>query len=198
MFIEEYPGRVSPELCEEIVARFEAEPRQHASVVGGGGVSEARPELRTGTMLSAAPHKSPDWKALVKRVSPAFQETLKLYAAKYTGLRMVMEGEGLALTIPLIERVEPGQGFKWHYDQSAQFWQRVLAGLLYLRTVDDGGQTEFADQQCKIQPVAGKILLFPPYWTHVHRGVTPGSGTKYVMSYFWIYAKAATAAPAQS
>ena len=53
-------------------------------------------------------------------------------------------------------------------------------------TINTGGHTEFSDGKL-IKPKAGKIVLFPPYWTHFHRGVTPTSETKYVMSYFWTY-----------
>jgi hypothetical protein len=65
----------------------------------------------------------------------------------------------------------------------------VVAGLLYLRTITQGGHTEFAAQDRRIQPEAGKIALFPPFWTHLHRGVSPVSETKYVLSFFWSYVK---------
>ena len=84
------------------------------------------------------------------------------------------------------ERVDPGQGFDWHYDATRSVTDRVAAGLLYLRTVTEGGETEFFDGR-KVKAQAGKIALFPPYWTHLHRGVTPTRETKYVLSYFWIY-----------
>jgi hypothetical protein len=86
----------------------------------------------------------------------------------------------------MIERVDPGQGFDWHYDATRSVTDRVAAGLLYLKTVTEGGETEFFDGR-KVKAEAGKIALFPPYWTHLHRGVTPTRETKYVLSYFWIY-----------
>jgi hypothetical protein len=30
------------------------------------------------------------------------------------------------------------------------------------------------------RPAQGKLLLFPPFWTHVHRGVTLEKGVKYI------------------
>ena len=88
-----------------------------------------------------------------------------------------MEWEGLDCTLPLIERVDPGQGFNWHYDQTADTKdRRILAGLLYLKTVASGGHTQFLHQNTDVKPEAGKIVLFPPFWTHIHRGVTPAAG----------------------
>ncbi len=43
-----------------------------------------------------------------------------------------------------------------------------------------GGETEFQHQAVKITPEAGKLVLFPPFWTHLHRGKTLQSGIKYI------------------
>lgn len=185
MLIEEYPAAVSPALCEEIIACFERDPARGPSAV----VVEGRPEphsVRSGTSLAIS-RESPEWERLFMAVVPALRSTMDAYLTKYPGLAALIEWEGLDCSLPRIERVDPGQGFDWHYDHARGAQERVLAGLLYLRTVRGGGQTEFAHQDVLVQPEAGKIVLFPPFWTHIHRGVTPVSGPKYVMSYFWNY-----------
>ena len=55
-------------------------------------------------------------------------------------------------------------------------------------TVDEGGETEFLNQEVKINPERGKLILFPPFWTHEHRGVTLKEGTKYIAT-TWIVFK---------
>jgi hypothetical protein len=35
------------------------------------------------------------------------------------------------------------------------------------------------------RPAQGKLILFPPFWTHVHRGVTLARGVKYIAT-TWI------------
>jgi hypothetical protein len=35
-------------------------------------------------------------------------------------------------------------------------------------------------QEVLIRPAQGKLVLFPPFWTHVHRGVTLRAGVKYI------------------
>jgi hypothetical protein len=42
-----------------------------------------------------------------------------------------------------------------------------------------GGETEFLHQKLKVTPRPGNLVLFPPFWTHVHRGVTLQQGMKY-------------------
>jgi hypothetical protein len=183
MFIEEYPDLVAPDLCEQIVALFESDSRKKPSVTTAGRVS-----IRTGTQLNPKPHASAEWKRLMMEVKPAIVEAMRLYALKHENMRRLLEAEKLSYTPPMIERVNPEEGFGWHYDHMFDTPTRVVAGLLYLRTIQKGGETMFLEQQHGIPPVAGKIAMFPPFWTHVHQGVTPVSEPKYVLSYFWVYA----------
>lgn len=59
---------------------------------------------------------------------------------------------------------------------------RSLLFMFYLNDVDDGGQTEFFHQQRAVQPRAGRMVIAPAYFTHAHRGCTPISGDKYILT----------------
>jgi predicted 2-oxoglutarate/Fe(II)-dependent dioxygenase YbiX len=184
MLIEEFPGAVSPDLCAKIIAAFERDPGRKASRVIVEGKA-AKHEFRSGTQLAFS-RQSPEWEALFMAVVPVMRTTMEQYMAKHRGLAELVDAEGLDCTLPMIERVDPGQGFDWHYDATRPVTDRVVAGLLYLNDVTEAGETEFIDG-LKVKPAAGKIVLFPPYWTHFHRGVSPTREAKYVWSYFWIY-----------
>lgn len=54
----------------------------------------------------------------------------------------------------------------------------------YLRDIAEGGETEFPFQLQHVKPKAGLLLLFPPFWTHLHRGVSPVSAVKYNITNF--------------
>jgi hypothetical protein len=62
---------------------------------------------------------------------------------------------------------------------------RSLLFMFYLNDVAEGGQTEFFYQQRAIQPRAGRMVIAPGYFTHTHRGCTPISGDKYILT-SWI------------
>jgi hypothetical protein len=62
---------------------------------------------------------------------------------------------------------------------------RTLLFMFYLNDVAEGGQTEFFYQQRAIQPKAGRMVIAPAYFTHTHRGCTPISGDKYILT-SWI------------
>ena len=71
--------------------------------------------------------------------------------------------------------------FNWHCERSYyQSHQRALVFMTYLNDVEDGGETEFYYQQLKIKPVKGKMVIWPPDFTHKHRGITSPTQEKYI------------------
>ena len=89
-----------------------------------------------------------------------------------------------------IQRTSPGEYYHWHIDGgSHEFSQRQLVAVWYLNDVPGpGGETEFSFQDIRIRPEAGKLLLFPPFWTHEHRGVTLQAGVKYIATTWVVFA----------
>ena len=82
-----------------------------------------------------------------------------------------------------IQRTKPSGGFHlWHHDGGSPLWHRQLVTLLYLNDDYDAGETEFLYQSVRIKPQAGKFIIFPAQWTHMHRGNPPIGGTKYILT----------------
>ena len=81
-----------------------------------------------------------------------------------------------------IQHYAPNEGFfNWHCERSYyQSHQRALVFMTYLNDVEDGGETEFYYQQLKIKPVKGKMVIWPPDFTHLHRGITSPTQEKYI------------------
>jgi hypothetical protein len=64
--------------------------------------------------------------------------------------------------------------------------KRFLVFFLYLND-NDGGETIFPEFNIKVQPKAGKMLMFPPQWTHKHRAEKPKSQPKYILGSYLHY-----------
>lgn len=172
-FIVGYPV-LSRDECEAIVARFEADPRKRPSRTA----TRANPLVRTGTMLDLPAY--PEWADVCARVVDFTRKCLDRYAASFPALQDLARPENCRITPPLMERIEPGQFYGYHIDAGpGGTHDRLVSGLLYLRDVAGGGQTEFPFQNVSIVPRAGMFLLFPPFWTHLHRGVSPENQVKY-------------------
>ena len=56
--------------------------------------------------------------------------------------------------------------------------------MIYLNDVDEGGETAFFHQDLKIKPEKGKMVIFPPYFTHMHKGMCPISNDKYICNIY--------------
>lgn len=97
-----------------------------------------------------------------------------------------------------IQKTSPGGKYVWHIEnnQSSQCFEtgsaaRSLTYIIYLNDVEEdcGGCTGFLYQKIKVQPKAGRIVVFPPYWTHVHAGHPLLSGVKYIAT-GWFFSEA--------
>ena len=59
-----------------------------------------------------------------------------------------------------------------------------MAMVIYLKTVEEGGETSFLRQGLKLKPLVGDGVFFPPFWTHAHCGEIPLSEDKFIISTF--------------
>ena len=73
-------------------------------------------------------------------------------------------------------------GYKaWHTEHGAgeEASHRILAWMMYLNDAKSG--TEFM-QYPTVRARMGRCVIWPAGWTHVHRGVIPNKGLKYIIT----------------
>jgi hypothetical protein len=63
--------------------------------------------------------------------------------------------------------------------------KRVFTFIWYLNDVNEGGETLFFEKY-SIKPQKGKLVIFPAEWFFQHKGKTPISNDKYIIT-GWIY-----------
>jgi len=83
----------------------------------------------------------------------------------------------------------------WHCEVYPQLpdnepLHRTLLFMFYLNEVTEGGQTEFYYQQKTIKPAQGRMVIAPAYFTHTHRGCTPISADKYILTSWILFNRA--------
>ncbi len=180
--IVEFGHALTPELCAEIIDCFEHEPGARPGVVfRPDGSSEVDAGLKTSTDFLIQPDSSPRWLAIDRQLNEAMQRALAVYAERFFWLPRLPT----TFCSYQIQRTQVGQGFDWHADEDGR---RRLALIFYLNDDFEGGATEFVYQRLNYQPKAGSLLMFPPYWTHVHRGRQVTAGTKYIATSFLLHA----------
>ena len=86
-----------------------------------------------------------------------------------------------------IQKYNPGQAyFSPHCENSTKNNDRILAWMVYLNTVENGGETYFPHYQKYVKAEEGKCVIWPAYWTHVHHGIPSNNDTKYIATGWFI------------
>ena len=73
-------------------------------------------------------------------------------------------------------------------DSSPRQIKRSHVVMYYLNDVREGGETEWYYQNLTIKPKKGSLVIWPAYFTHLHKGHIPISNDKYIIT-MWIEPK---------
>ena len=181
-FIFEKHNALSRSLCEQMIHRFEENTdEQFAGRIGQVAVQNSAVKRSTDLLISG----KQQWKdidcALFQSLACAMREfraTFPYFSGRFKDM-----GYGM-------QRTRNNEYYHWHIDGgSHDFSNRQLVAIWYLNDVPGpGGETEFLIQQVRIKPEQGKLLLFPPFWTHEHRGVVLQKGVKYIATTWIVFA----------
>ena len=166
--------------CNNVIQKFELDDRKRQGQVGSG----VRLDIKRSCDLSITGKE--DWKsydeAFFKSLNNALKEYLKFIPEEYIQFKALGRFEDD--TGYQIQKTQPGDYYIWHHDQTKT---RLVTFIWYLNDVKDDGYTEFIDGT-RIQPEAGKLIIFPATWDFLHRGVSPKTETKYICT-GWVHAE---------
>ena len=77
--------------------------------------------------------------------------------------------------------------FKEHVDvMDYNSARRFLVFFTYLDD-NEGGHTSFSEYDKRVQPKAGRLLMFPPTWTYKHTAELPIEKPKYILGSYLHY-----------
>jgi hypothetical protein len=181
-FIFEKQNALTEEFCVDAIERFEHNREDHyPGRIGQLADHDNSIKRSTDLVVSGKPHWQDVDRALFKSLGIAIRE----FRNQYPYFNGPFKDMGYGL-----QRTNPGEFYHWHIDGgSHDFSYRQLVAIWYLNDVEGpGGETEFLYQSVKIKPEQGKLLLFPPFWTHEHRGVQLQSGVKYIATTWIVFA----------
>ena len=181
-FIFEKPNALTQEFCEDVIERFEHNKEdQYPGRIGQMADHDNSIKRSTDLVVSGKPHWQDVDRALFKSLGVAIRE----FRNQYPYFKGPFKDMGYGL-----QRTNPGEFYHWHIDGgSHDFSYRQLVAIWYLNNVEGpGGETEFLYQDVKIKPEQGKLLLFPPFWTHEHSGIQLDSGIKYIATTWIVFA----------
>ena len=181
-FIFEKHHALSPQVCQLAIERFEQHSDEHYEGRIGQNVGKDRNiKKTTDLVVSGKPH----WKDIDRSLFHSLSQAILEFRETYPYFKGPFKDMGYG-----IQRYNAGEHYHWHIDGgSHDFSHRQLVAIWYLNDVPGpGGETEFLFQNIKIKPEQGKLVLFPPFWTHEHRAVTLQKGVKYIATTWVVFA----------
>ena len=84
-----------------------------------------------------------------------------------------------------IQKTLPTEGYHvWHLEHMKGFENesRAFVYSIYLNDVEEGGETEFLHFSKRVKPKKGRIVIWPAAFPYLHRGNSPLSGEKYILT----------------
>jgi len=181
-FVFEKANALPKEFCADVIARFEKdEEGQYKGRIGQLANEDDNIKKSTDLVVSGKEH----WKDVDKALFQSLGKAILEFREPYPFFNGPFKDMGYG-----VQRTNPGEHYHWHIDGgSHDFSHRQLVAIWYLNDIaGPGGETEFLFQDIKIKPELGKLILFPPFWTHEHRGVTLEKGTKYIATTWVVFA----------
>jgi len=187
-FIDVFDDALEADYCATLIAKFEADERKYeGGVVGANGEFALCPEFKKVTELAIS--FLSEWSDVEIALRENLGKHLELMKDNHLGLKH-LGGAGGTISKQNISRIrakrydnDSTNHFNWHVD-NVSFDQscRVMTFQWYLNTVEEGGETDFPEYGLKVKPVAGRMVAFPPTWTHYHRALPPVSEPKYIIN----------------
>jgi len=190
-FMAVFPNAASKEYCNKVIKWFE-----HNNKAGAGGKKNTmnRQENEPGILKMEKDSEQFFFENVDNMCLPRnifiLQEFADIIWKSYNkfmdvyGAGMNCLGTHKISPSVKIQRFKPTQGYHtWHADVTNEVSsRRILVCLLYLNTVEKGGETEFLYQKQRVPAVQGSLAMFPATWTHLHRGNPPLKGNKYIIN----------------
>jgi len=179
-FIGIYDNCLSSGECQEIIKYFEAHPNKKP-----GRVSKTliRKDVKDSTEITMS---LDDDNFVVKYIYRALFDGCNQYRIQYPSVTGI--GRWAPSALFNLQRYLPRQGyFASHCENTNKHKHRVLVWMFYLNTVTDGGQTKFVSQDLYVNPVEGRLVIWPAHFTHYHHGVTSNTQTKYIATGWFQY-----------
>jgi hypothetical protein len=186
-----YDNMIPSDLCKRVIETFEEDvDGQHQGKTLGYSAQSSNSTLKDSTDIHVIGRGKGDaaaiWADIDDELYACVKESWIKYQEDVPSVTFLSSEVGFEDSGYQIQRYEPGVGkFGPHIDAgSIPSMFRFAAGVLYFNTVEKGGGTRFTVWDETVDAVEGRILWFPAGFTHVHEGLVPLSGRKYIASTF--------------
>ena len=124
----------------------------------------------------------PFWPDLAGDINNRLLNFFDAYVTDFPYLKQ--QGEDWMSGQFILQKTEPMEGYHVFHAENSNYNNavRMLAWMIYLNDVEEGGETEFLYQKRRVKPTRNTCLIWPGCFTHLHRGLPPISGSKFILT----------------
>mgnify|MGYP003117502213 FL=1 len=174
-FIEVYDNALSKKECEILINQFEKSDKHFNGSTSLG----YNPDIKKCMQLQLDLR---DQSVISTIVKPNISSCIRQYREKYH-LPLYYAHTWKLFNEAAFQKYDGKEdGYKvWHCEHCPQelYNKRIMAWMFYLNDAKCG--TEFCDRPT-IKAKRGRCVIWPAFWTHLHRGVIPNIGLKYIVT----------------
>jgi len=179
-YIEIYDHALSQKECEMLINQFEKSDEKFVGETTGGYTPEAKKCMQLCIDLN-------DRSIISTVIKPNLVSCITRYREKYHDNLLYISRWRLTHGASFQKYDGEEDGYKvWHCEHQTSSddprddcSKRIMAWMFYLNDAKCG--TEFYDRPT-IKAKRGRCVIWPAFWTHLHRGVIPNIGLKYIVT----------------
>ena len=177
-FIEVYDNAITSKDCKNVIKDFESNPDRHDTTVHVKG--------RECTTVYKAFNNTQDQKTneiVLGGLKKPIDDYVRTHSRLINDVAPMMPFFGYN-----VQKYTPGEAYhKSHCENDGVAFQRVLAWMFYLNTVEDEGGTYFEQYDKTVNATRGRCVVWPAYWTHFHNGIASKTETKYIITGWMVF-----------
>ena len=192
--IQIYDNAFSKESCQHIIDYFESNRDLCFKGLSGGIVDKKDKDSLDLTLGLGYPRNEDEYK-----INSSLLESLKKGSEKYRNKFKFLDRVGTWHVDDIfnIQKFDEGQGYHGMHCEHGAFsasgtgrdrgdtYNRMLVWMIYLNNAKCG--TRFYDPRRDVKAKQGRLVMWPPDWTHPHSGITPNKGKKYIVTGWFSY-----------
>jgi hypothetical protein len=181
------------EFCDELVEFFENNPEYHHIGQSMGGLDKDIKDTTDLNMFYRPELMGKYGDFILSKFNEVVEELLERlpFQNVFPAVTRVFNDD-TEYTTCQIQKYNKGTGHynAYHYEtDSYGTTPRLFVFILYLNDVAEGGETELLYEKSFTKPKKGRVLVHPAGYPFVHRGLTPISDDKYIVTTWLAYSE---------
>ena len=175
-FIETYDNALTEKECKYIIDYMNTDNKLEPGKIASG----VKPHLKDSWDITL--NFDEDNTKVNEIIFKSLCDCLDLYVDKHPQLNQIPKWRYHPFYN--LQKYNPNQAFhNLHCENTGGYFletKRMMAWMFYLNTVTDGGGTYFDNYDLTMDAVQGRCVIWPAYWTHMHKGIVSQTETKYI------------------